>query len=768
MNFRTTILLLVVLAAVVGGMWLLGRTPASTDATTDAEPEPTPSDTKYIFDPQFDVDAIATVALQRPDEPTIVFERGPAKPGETADTWRLREPIAADAEGWTVRGLINALRAVQSRTAFAPGADGQPTAADAGLEPPTATVVLTDEDDQTYALEIGGQVTLSTDVYVRVPGEDTIHIANRDLRPQIRKKLGEFRAKQLLSLRVDEVVGLRIKDQERSYAFTRQSDGQWVIDEPVKAFADRDKLRSLITKLSTLRAEDFVNGAAASPAAYKLDPAHLVLEVATESKRAVPAPAETPASQPVQPRFETVTATRTLTVGGFADLGQEKRYVKSGDQEGVAVVPASAIEALQPNLKELRDPHLTHVNAPDATTVTLTLDGQTVTLKKVNGMWQGDGDLARLELPAVTDLLEAFEDLEAIDYVSEPRGAEAYGLDAPRARVTVSVAGAIDPVTVLVGNETPSGRNAYVQREGDTTVTVVPAPQAARLAVDVLSLRSRDIFDLAPERLERIEVARPPMTYELKRGTPGWQMESPAGAPVEAAAVRALANDLARLRGSRVVGKGNAAAFGLDEPELTVTFDVTDAPADAPPAATTHTLYVQHQDGTAYARRDDDPFVFELHDTVYGVLTGELIERRVFAFQPDEVTAVTVVHGDETLELARTDKGWTYVPDPYVSLAAERVNTLVQTLSGLQVEAYYAYGQGDLEAAGLLKPAAAVTVELASGRKQALHLVPEYAAGCPRKGGIVGTGHIFRLSQADCERLLRGLDDYVSEDLTNK
>jgi hypothetical protein len=772
MNFKTTGLLLALLV-IVGAVWLLF--PRTREPATGAPPAPpTSEDLKYVFDPQPKDDQLVRMEVERPGKPRMVFERTESETAARGgEDWRMIEPLAVPVEGYKVLGLLRTVTGLQSRTRFEPGAKGHLTAAEAGLDPPAAAITLADKEGKQYRLEVGKKAIMSSDTYVRVGGQPTIQVAVRDLAPQVDKEVKDYRAQRLFRLNLDEAVRIRVEHEGRTYDFSRNPDGEWVVNEPLRARADRTKIRErLLSPLNTLQAVEFVDDAPQSLAQYGLDEPFLTLTVTTETKRRAtpeegqPKGAEPPATSeaPVPP----VSQTHRLLIGGFADLKSEHRYVQTGDGPWVVTVAQTAIANLVPNLSELRDPRVTRVKAADATELELAVAGATTTLKKVDGVWRGTGDLAELETEAVTDVLDALENLTAISYIDQPEELAQYGLDHPRAVLTVTTVGAVTPITLKIGSETASGRNAYLQREGEPTVVVIAEAQAARLAVSPLSLRSREVFTFPADRLRRMHVQRGTARYALLHAEDRWELAEPADAPVDAANVRALTNDLSRLRAKRVVGKDGQDRFGLNQPAVTVRFELAASPpADtqattAPaPSPERHELRIAWRDGAAYACKDDDPYVFELDETVYRVMTAELIDPRLFSFKPEDVVGVKIVATGGTLELVREGKTWKYAPDPFVELSQKKVEDFIRDLTQMRAEEYLAYRDGDLAAAGLAEPPASVTIRLTDGRELVLHLTQERPGELPRRAALVAEQRIFRMRQADCEKLLRGLDEYV-------
>ena len=772
MSFKTTVVLVVVLLA-IGAVWLFTRAPRGS-AAPELVPAPMPA-TQYVFDPRPEQGEVVRVTVERPDKPKLVLERVESdEPTAGSPDWRMVEPLPVAAEGFRVTGLVSTLTGLQSRARFESGAAGEPSAAEAGLEPPMATITLEDKEGQRHQLEVGKKVVMSDDTYVRVAGQATIHVAKRDLSSQVKRDANEYRTKDLVDLKLDDATHVRVEHAGQTYDLARGGDGEWVIHEPLQAYADRQQVRDLITKLNGLKVGEFVDDEPVSTARYGLDEPHLTFAVTTETKRELPAQdtGDEAETQPAEPQYETVTAEHRVVVGWFADLNSENHFAQTGAGPWVVTIPASDVKDLAPNLDELRDPRITRVKAAAITRLQLAAGGETVTLNKIGGRWVGTGDLAELERAAVTDVLEAFEDIQAISYIDEPGAPARYGLDQPRAMLTVNATGSLEPVTLKIGSDTASGRNAYVQRNNERTVMVTSAAQTRRLAIDPLALRSRSVFKFPVNQLRHVELQRGPSRYVMESDAEGsWTLTEPADVPTDPANTRVLASDLVRLRARQVVAKDDFAQFGLDRPMLTIHFrremPVTKADAETQPTTAPtvqvveHTLRATWKDGKAYARKDEDPYVFELDESVYRVLTTELIKPLLFTFTADQVAGVTITGTGGTLELAQEDDEWKYPPDPFVELDQEKVRKLIDDLARMRVETYLAYRDGDLAAAGLADAPASVKIHLTDGSEVVMRMMQERPGELPRRAALVAERRIFRLKPEDCEKLLRGLDEYV-------
>lgn len=783
MNFKTTIALAIVAAALGIAYFVVSRTPAPTE--DDTTPKPSAPPTKSVFEPRIEAADVVAIQLDRTGKPTLKFTRtGNKDANGQLEPWTFADNGGA-TESYMVDGFVYLITGLQSTRSFAPGSAGNPSAADAGLEPPRAVLTATTRDGKTHTLQMGAKLPLSNDTYVRVAGAETIHVTARSFDEELKKSPNDYRAKSLFRIARNQASHVVAAIAEgRRFDFSKSSSDDWVMNEPAKGYAEKDAIRALVNALANVRVDEYVDDAPTSLAALGLDPPQLTLSVTTEEKKPLPAtqPAE---SQPAEPQFETIAKTHTLLVGGYADIAQTKRYVKLPDATWVASATKETIDPLIPDLAKLRDKRVTRVKTAAATRVELTSGGATAVLTKAGESWAGEGDLSDLDRETVLGMLLAFEDLRAIEFIDEKTDDPRYGLASPRATIRVTVAGVVEPVTLHIGGPTSSGLNTYVQVAGQSSVMVVSTEQASRLALSPMALRSRAIVTARPDEIRAITLVRPSGTVELKQDG-GWKLVSPAGAPVDPAAIRDLTNDLARLRGKSVVARDADAEYGLAEPLLRVRFTLyqsaepaasqpeaasqpgaASAPADGPPAPTITEigLRVGRKDNKTYCRREDQPFIFELDETVQKTLMGEMIRRQLFDFDTSSLAAIRIESNNGMVEFERSDKEWKYTPDTSVKLSKKKLDDFALELAGLRVEQYIAYSGAEHAASAPGDPVV-VTLRLKDGTTHTLKVDQVKRGELPRAAVWVEKARSFLLRQADAERLIRGLDAYIGTDET--
>ncbi len=778
MNFRTTLILLVVV--LIGlAIWMFTPEGKRSGAPTVEEAtSPTP-ETRYLLDPRPDRDKIVLVRFERADKPTLVFER--TVKDDRPEKWRMVEPLESPTESYIVDGLVTLLTGLQYQRSFTPGEAGAVSPAEAGLEPPAAVLTVKDEDGTEYSLEIGGKAPLSKDMYVRLKGRPTIYVVARDLRREIDRKVNDYRAKTLIRLSAANARRLAVEHEDRRFELVRNDSGDWVFEQPVKCYAREPKVRGLINALGSLRVKEYIDDAPASLAAYGLEKPYLSIDVTTEKKEKIEDESarqddQAASTQPAEPQYRTVTEHHRLLVGAWADLEHATRYAKLPEKPWVFSVTKQQIERLVPKLSELRDPKVLRVRAADITGLELRVAGQSASLEKQEDRWVGTGDLAELDQDAVQSLIDTLVDLHASDYVDEPDEPAKYGLDQPRASLTVHVAGDVAPVTLNVGRDTPSGRNTWIQVVGQPSVLVISAARARDIARPPLTLRSRVITDFEPAAITNIELERKSRRYVLARDGKRWRLLEP-DAPADEAATRELANDLARLRARQVVAREAFEQYGLSEPQVRISFTTVEAPAAAQtrpaqtqpataPATqpTEHRLLVATHGGKVYARFDDLPYVFELDKTVHDVFTQELIRRGVFDVTADQIVYLKISAPGGTVEFERRDGKWVYVPDPTVKLSQKKVGDFVKELAATRASAYVAYRAGDLAKYGLETAPVEVSIRTSDHQTITLRVAPVRPGELPRRAAWVEQQRIFLLTPGEAQKLMRGLDYYALPD----
>jgi hypothetical protein len=233
-----------------------------------------------------------------------------------------------------------------------------------------------------------------------------------------------------------------------------------------------------------------------------------------------------------------------------------------------------------------------------------------------------------------------------------------FGLDAPRARVTLRESAGGVSVRFSIGADVRDERAVYLEHEG--LGFVVARSLAEAYLVRAADLRTRNLVELELDRVTRIELARPDGPIAMVRQSRG-NFRLDGGERVARPAVDALLGDLRELRATRFLHEDATAAdltrLGLQAPRATVTVSRTARPSvvirygnDCP----------GHTDEVV-ARRDDSTLVACVARASFDNATRpleQLRDDRLLFARPDEIDRVTLGNASGSLTLRRAGEGW--------------------------------------------------------------------------------------------------------------
>ena len=210
---------------------------------------------------------------EHPVEPSLLDEPEPEP------EWRIAEPAAlagARADRFAVERVLDSLVALEkSRTIE--DADR----AEVGLDEPRARVTVVRADGEETTLEIGSEVPASTSMLAAIAGRPEVYVVGGGIFHDLDREPGGWRDREVLPVRRDQIERLALvpADGER-VVLARRGDDEYWLDEPLVDRADAAAVEQLVTDLTSLRAQEFVDRPEDDLAGYGLAPPRGVVEVA--------------------------------------------------------------------------------------------------------------------------------------------------------------------------------------------------------------------------------------------------------------------------------------------------------------------------------------------------------------------------------------------------------------------------------------------------------------------------------------------------------
>jgi hypothetical protein len=135
------------------------------------------------------------------------------------------------------------------------------------------------------------------------------------------------------------------------------------------------------------------------------------------------------------------------------------------------------------------------------------------------------------------------------DRVVEEKAADLknYGLDQPA--VEVDITGKNHAVrSLLLGDDTPAGGDAYATVAGTGKVFTLPTYNKTSLSKTLNDLRDKSLLTVEADKVSHLELIKKPETIEFSRVKDGWQFLKPSPSPADGDAVDSLVRTLANAK----------------------------------------------------------------------------------------------------------------------------------------------------------------------------------------------------------------------------
>lgn len=729
MNTRTTFFLAIVLAGMVAAFTFTRSAPKPAE-TSAATPAPTPASaaTKDLIEKK--LGDVVKVALQVKGKEAWTFEKKAASEGATA-TWRMTSPLDTPVASWEMDKFGRELGRLSYEISYAAGEPGAVTPEAAGLNPPEATVTLTDATGATATVEIG-KPAADNETYVRLAGGDRVRVGKANLRTLWKSKALEYRDQQLWTFAPENVTKVEIDDRAVAdalvkYAFVKDG-AKWMITSPATAKAT-NKVDDLLRALSRLRVTKWHDDAKDKLGVYGLEPASLTVRVTVEEK--VPATPAEPVKEGEEPKPEPLpeikTSVHVLHVSARSPIGEEtSTYLRVGDESAVATIMKATTDKFRPVMTEWRDMKVVSTDASMATRVELNSGGQKAALTLADGQWSFEGG-GRAEGDAVSALLAKIKEMSAVVFVEPKSGDEAdFGFSQPRADIRLQLPGVEGGERIVIGSYTDetTKRMVYLRRGDTGPIAKVRSTDIESLLQTPSAYADRTILAIASDSISKITLENAftrggdPLT--LGEGPTGWGLLSPVVAAVRTDRVETLVETLANLRAVSVTSETGAFGKHKIEPTATVTIEETGGADPVNAAPVQHVVSFGRRDGKFFARRGDDGPIGEIAADLHKQLTEEFRTAEVLTFDDKKVTRFSIRKGEQIHSFSKKDGKWTYAAEPDLPLDAKKVDNLLLQLKDLKTERYVRNAAKDLGAFGLSTPTQEVVVTLDDGSTKSL------------------------------------------------
>jgi hypothetical protein len=497
---------------------------------------------------------------------------------------------------------------------------------------------------------------------------------------------------ELTELRPDDLHRIEISGGEQKLVFERRAANRWQIVEPIDAAADPSMVESLAFNLKRLeKVPD--SGTLNEPAsACGLAPPARTVRLFGPGDAKVPI--------------------ATLEVGS---MSQDKRYVRPDGFDGVQVVEARLLEAVDLPATRWRDRALFRIPSFQAQTIAAERPDRKLVLEREGEFWKVlepyraladdnrvEGVLAELGSLRVSDGDAGFIANDVRDFAP-------YGLDKPTLSITVGLKTETSASqTVHLGkpaSKSNTGERWYARRGDQDDVVVIDPRLIKDLGINPAELHGKKVADVTPSKVSALRLVTDAGNVCVARRGRAWERIEPLVDKADSALVEDLLKRLSELEASLLFSPDAPVQPDLEKPWAAIEVwqeplsSAGDGPGQTPSSPPRIKLLLGRRDGakkTVFARNAGDPTIFALPISFLdGLIFNRLAfrDRQVASVPAPSVERIATTYGGKTvLVLAPSGRmeptAWRLKEPAEAPADRETVERVLLLLSNLRAESF--------------------------------------------------------------------------------
>ncbi len=529
----------------------------------------------------------------------IQMERGDVliECSKASGEWRLTRPADAPVNAAVVERMIAGMAAVErgelirAETLIERGL----TPADYGFDEPRARITFKNNRG-TFTWLIGRDAPLGEMLYVMSADGGDIIAAPKTLLNLVPEDPAWIRDRSLFASKAGAVRGIDLR-RAGGFLQLRQSDGDWMIQQPHVGRADRLGVNTLIEKMLSARIGRFIDDKPTDLTIYGLEEASLELTLFTESGE-----------------------TQTLRIGKVLPEQPELRYAKWVDDYSVFTVPAEWAATFELDGDTLRNRKVMDEQLNRISSLTITAGERQIELVQTNNQWQVIRPARWDAEPAsIRAILEAIGSSIIQEFVDNPSALQAEQI--ANAPWTITFGTDQEKHTLRIAQPLADGR-LMMQRDDEASFYITEGALLNTPFIEPLFYRNRTVLQIDPQQIQAITLQTGEEEFRVENLNGQYAAADRTQKPV-ANAVFTLIAELTGLRTEQYVAfnPDSLTAYGLDNPSTRLSITLTGTNMLG------HVLLLGGSaEGGRFAMLQGQPVIFVLPETSADALTQELTQ----------------------------------------------------------------------------------------------------------------------------------------------
>jgi len=568
------------------------------------------------------------------------------------------------------------------------------------------------------------------------------------------RKPGEFTGKgrnlgEILMVEKEDVNEVALVYADSNYekmVCSKDDNGQWQIEQPLKAKADQKRMDRLISSAMSKNIHNTLKEPG-SLAEYGLDSPRVIATFHLRDGRS-----------------------RTLMLGDTVPTGNYA-YIKQKSTPDISLVPASIVDDLTKFVSDLRDRTVIALNKPDIQRIRLKYANRksiaceksrlSPPFDKRGSEWKlVEPIAAKADTNEVEKIISDLNDLKVSSFVAEdPGNLSVYGLSQPQIEAIVSLEDGKDKALLIGKKENGS---VYVKTASDRPVFLVSAEIIGKLMKQPSDLRDRTVIAFDKTTVERLDLKYPERSIicEKKSDDEGevWEITSPTSAKADKSQVDEILRKLHELKVGKFVSDrpGNLAIYGLTRPQIRAVI--------VPKGAEPEMLLVGKREGeSVYVKTASAEPVYLVDAGIVDDLSIEVLDLRdkqVMKFERNDVNRIELRRRDhEPVVCIKQEHDWRLVEPTKEKAKNHEVNDILYKLDDLKAERFVAEKAARLSEYGLDQPDVEVTVTFEDGSAETLLVGKKLPDSDSAYAKIAGKDVVFIIEKDVVDELKKNVDE---------
>ncbi len=263
-----------------------------------------------------------------------------------------------------------------------------------------------------------------------------------------------------------------------------------------------------------------------------------------------------------------------------------------------------------------------------------------------------------------------------------------YGFDEPRARITFQ--NDQGTFTWLIGRDAPLGKSLYVMEEGGGDVISTDQTLLNLVPKDPSWIRDRTLFSTKAAAVRGIDLRRQAGFLRLRQEKENsWRMEQPHVGRADLPSMNALIEHILSAHIEQFITdeKADLTVYGLQEPSTELTLFTKEEQ--------TQTLLIGKElpdrPDALYAKWADRDAVFAVSAewaADFALNYDSLRNRQLIDEPAENITAISIAYGEQTVELIQTNSEWTITRPARWPAEQDSVMFLLETIGGNVIDSF--------------------------------------------------------------------------------